>query len=193
MAATPRLVVYYTAHGYNGGSKTVSCSFHFNGGMPADNAHFVTFSDAVVADLRSCMSVGEAVVETKCYPAGSNIAAFTKSYAGATGSISNAGKTQAPAFCCAVIRWATAARTSKNHPIYLFNYFHGVFMNGQLPPDNDVVESSQLSALQAFAQTWWNTGYSDGTNTYTRAGPNGASAVSRTVDSNITDHDLTPR
>jgi hypothetical protein len=71
------------------------------------------------------------------------------------------------------MRFTTDARSVKNHPVYLFNYIHCVPTAGATSPDSP---SSGLTST-------WNTraailvaGYSDGTLTRKRAGPNGAVA-----------------
>jgi hypothetical protein len=76
------------------------------------------------------------------------------------------------------VRYSTTARSAKNHPIYLFNYYHGIGSDGSAGVD--VLDASQKAALETYA-TAWMAGFSDGTITAVRAGPNGATATSRLV------------
>jgi len=85
---------------------------------------------------------------------------------------------------CALLRFATTARTSKNHPVYLFNYFHGATANTTTV---SLLAAAQKTAIETYADAWI-AGFSDGTNTYVRSGPNGATAVSRLVDQYLRIH-----
>lgn len=192
MAATPSILVKYTVNGFEGGSKVVTNRYHFSGGVPADSAHWETFTDLVVTNFKATLGSSSTITEVNGYDASTDVAVFTKTYTTA-GTISESGKTRTPAFCCALLRWATTARTTKNHPVYLFSYIHGIFQNSQLAPGCDEVESSQYTALGVYSDYWCLTGFSDGTNTYFRAGPNGATGVSSTVNLYIGVHDLSPR
>jgi hypothetical protein len=53
----------------------------------------------------------------------------------------------------------------------------------------DGVYATQLSALQAYAASWL-AGFSDGTITAVRAGPNGASATGSVVERYLTHRDF---
>jgi len=117
------------------------------------------------------------IVKGVAYAAGSDLPVHEKVYTTVgTGSFSLWVDT--PGDCAAVVRYATTARSAKNHPIYLFNYYHGCGSDGSAGVD--VLDSSQKAALETYA-TAWMTGFSDGTITAVRAGPNGATATSRLV------------
>jgi hypothetical protein len=72
------------------------------------------------------------------------------------------------------MRWTTSARTSKNHPVYLFNYFHGLRRNSG--GDINEINTTQITAFNTYCSAWV-TGFSDGTITAVRAGPNGATGA----------------
>jgi hypothetical protein len=91
------------------------------------------------------------------------------------------------------MRWETAARTSKNHPIYLFNYVHGMLAEGTSGANADKPFATIKTNLDAIGAKWIGAGYSDGTNTYKRAGPNGANGTSYLTATYLIDHDLSPR
>lgn len=126
------------------------------------------------------------IVSTTGYAAGSEIPVFTKTYSTA-GTFSGLGL-PSPGDAAGLIRYATTARTSKNHPIYLFNYYHGVGANSSTTPDT--MNSTMVTAYQTYAGVWVGAGFSDGTNSYNRAGPNGATATGYIVEPYITHRDL---
>lgn len=134
----------------------------------------------MVAAEANALSSRTEILEAIYYVAGSDLPVGSKSYttAGALGI--SGGTSFAPPDCAAVVRYATTARTSKNHPIYLFNYYHTPIQVSVSGSNDGALASGMVSALQTYA-TAWITGFSDGTNTYVRAGPNGATATSRSV------------
>jgi len=52
-----------------------------------------------------------------------------------------------------------------------------------------VISAQWKTLLETYA-TAWISGFSDGANTYNRAGPNGAAAVARTVSGFLTHRDF---
>lgn len=114
------------------------------------------------------------IVGATGYNAGSDLPIWSTSYSLAGTWTPTANAVLLPGDCCFLGKWTTAARTSKNHPVYLFSYWHGVYGNTSLPADQ--VDSGQRGVFDNYMNSW-TSGFSDGTNTYNRAGPNGASAV----------------
>jgi len=183
--ATPSLKVV-KAFTFQGSIKAYSNRYHFNGGTPADNTHWTTLADAVVAAEKAMHEGGVEITDVWGYAAGSDVPVFHKTYTQfGTGSFASAAGTQG--FSAALVRYSTTARTSKNHPIYLFNYYHGVATGGF--SDNDHLNAAQKTAIETYAAAWIS-GFSDGTNTLVRAGPNGATATSRFVDPYLTHRDF---
>jgi hypothetical protein len=72
-------------------------------------------------------------------------------------------------------------------PIYLFNYYHGVYIDSVLGVDNWA--ATQLAAAQTYANAWI-AGFSDGTTSYNRAGPNGATATAALAETLLTHRDF---
>lgn len=184
MAPTPsvRIIKDFT---YKGTTQRWSNRYHFNGGVPADNTAWNTLFDAIVDAEKSAIGSDSEIVEAVGYLAGATVAAHSKTYI-TPGEFTGGEGSRAPGDCAALVRYPTAARTSKNHPIYLFNYYHDVTID---IGDRDAVSSAYISALEDYADLWL-AGFSDGTHTCVRAGPNGADATARAVNPFITHRDF---
>jgi hypothetical protein len=185
MANADILVVVKSTSPYLGSTKVWSNDYHANGGVPATNTAWDTLFDAIVAAQKACMVTDQHIVEAIGYVGTSTISVHSKAYTTA-GTLSVSGGNACPIDTAALLRWSTAARTSKGHPIYLFNYFHGVRSDSS---DRDVLHTTQRTAIDTYA-TAWLAGFSDGTNSYVRAGPRGANATARLTKTLLTHRDF---
>ena len=171
---------------YKGGVKVWSNRYHFNGGTPADTAHWNTLFDNIVNAEKAVHTTFTTITEAFGYGAGSDVPLASKTYT-TVGTYAGTG-IFVPLEVAAIIRWSTTARTSKNHPVYLFSYMHNV-MRDDSSTDNEKLEPDMKTALETFG-TAWISGFSDGVNTYVRAGPNGATGTSRLVPDFLTHRDF---
>lgn len=185
MAATPSVVIKYTVPRL-GGTATVSNRYHFNGGTPADATHWHTLFDNIVAAFKATQTAAVTITEAIGYPAGSNVASASKTYS-TTGTYAPTAALPAPSDCCALIRFSTAARSTKNHPVYLFDYIRHCTINDSGSPE--VLKSDYVTALDTYAAAWIS-GFSDGSITAVRAGPNGATATGYLVDTYVRHRDF---
>jgi hypothetical protein len=142
--------------------------------------------DAIVAAEKAIFPSSCTIVECVGYAAGSDVPVSSKTYSTAgTGSF---GGQNNPLEAVALLRWSTNARSSKNHPIYLFNYFHQS-RSVATGTDWDKLDPTQRTAIGTYAAAWI-TGFSDGSITAVRAGPNGVTASAGFVEEYVTHRDF---
>lgn len=170
MADTPSLkvTVQFTR---DGELRRWSNRYHFSGGVPADSAHWTTLADAVTTALQIPLPPSNEIVEATGYLAGSDLPVFSKAYSAAGGLVLSGAAYEGPGDSAYLMKWSTDVRSSKNHPVFLFNYMHGVVLDGAGAAGQ--IWTDQRSRVNDF-QHAWDTGFSDGTNTLHRAGPHGA-------------------
>jgi hypothetical protein len=171
---------------WRGGTRIYSNRYHFTNDAPADAAKWLAFSDAVVNAEKLCLSDQTVIVATHGYAAGSDVPVYSKTYT-TGGSVTTASLARQAGEVAATIRWSTADRTPKNHPIYLFNYYHAVVANATTTPDT--LLTAMATAMTTYG-TAWVTGFSDGSVTHKRCGPNGHTATGVLVPTLLTHRDF---
>jgi hypothetical protein len=176
---------------YRGVVRNFSNRYYFGTHLPPDPTHWTTLSDNIVtaekAIYPTLANSGAKIIETFGYQGGSEVPVFTKTYTTdgtltITSGIPSAGDT------AALVRWSTPDRSTKNHPIYCFNYYHGVFAVSGLVTA-DTFNAGQRTALQTYAAAWI-TGFSDGTTTVNRSRPSGNLCTGSLVEPLLTHRDL---
>jgi hypothetical protein len=176
---------------YRGVVRTFSNRYHIGTAVPADTAHWTTFSDAVVtaekAIYAQLASGGAKIVETFGYAPGSEVPVFSKTYS-TDGTMPLVSDRTTPGDVAALIRYSTPDRSTKNHPVYCFNYYHGA-MADSTATTADNLAANQMAAMSAYASSWI-TGFSDGTTTFHRSRPTGDLVTGAIVKPFLTHRDL---
>lgn len=194
MAADTRNSIVISKEGsYRGGTKRWSNRYHFEGDLPSDDAAWEAFAALIIASEKTCFTSDLSYVEAKGYDCSTasltnphGDAVWVKSYATPGTLVPAAGDNFAPGDCASLIRYGTDARSSRNHPVYLMNYFHNTLIEASTA---DTLAADQKTALEAYADDWL-TGFAcDGTNRE-RCGPRGAVATSRYVHPYIRHRDF---
>lgn len=170
MAVTPSVKIEktFTAKGV---TRHWSNRYHFNGGTPADATHWHTLMDNVVAAEKLVLPTTHTIVSAVGYNAGSDLPIASKTYSTAGTHTLSGSDVWMPDVAVYLMRWSTTARTSKNHPVYLFSYFHGV--ERLVSGDINEIFTGQITKYNTYCSAWVS-GFSDGALTLVRAGPNGA-------------------
>jgi hypothetical protein len=190
MAATSsiRIVKTFT---YRGALREFSNRYHMGTAVPPDSTHWNTLADAVTAAEKAIFASpangGATIVQAVGYAPGSEVPVFTKTYALA-GTGAFAGPVLIPGDCAALVRYSTPDRSTKNHPIYCFNYYHAI-QAAVTAGSADTLNAAQASAMQTYANAWI-TGFSDGTTSFKRSRPSGDLCTAALVETLITHRDL---
>nr|CRY96798.1 hypothetical protein [uncultured prokaryote] len=187
MAAAPSVLLKKTMS-FKGGSRFFTNRYHFLGGTPADATHWHTLMDAVVTAEKAIYNGSVTIVEAIGYAAGSDVPVASKVYSTAGTLTPLAGSSDTPGEVAALVRYSTAERTTKNHPIYLFNYYHRVHVLASTGFP-DTLDGTTKAAMASYAGSWIS-GFSDGTITATRCGPNGQAATGSVVEEYVTHRDF---
>jgi hypothetical protein len=187
MAVTPSIKVV-KSFAFKGGTRQWSNRYAFTGGTPPDNTHWTTLSDAVVNAEKAIYTSGVTIVGTVGYAAGSDVPVFSKTYTTTgTGSFGAAAR-EAPGECANLVRYSTAARSTKNHPIYAYSYYHAVIFDPTTAVDKPI--AAQRTAIGTYASSWI-TGFSDGGSvTAVRSTPAGHTATGYLAEEYITHRDF---
>ncbi len=178
---------------YRGGDREFSNRYHFEGDVPPDAAHWQTFADNIVAEEKLALIDTVTIVLATGYDSASATstnphgnAVWSAPYSDAGTHSPGTGEEPAPGDCAAMVRYSTPARSSKNHPVYLFNWYHGVLLpNG----GGDNLTTGQKNLLDEYAEDWV-AGFSDGAENHERCGPRGAVALAGSTNGYVRHRDF---
>lgn len=153
--------------------------YYFDGVAPADSAAWTALADALTALEKACFYNTCSIIGAHGIGPGSELPVFNKVYS-LSGTLSIGTSAQTPGDCAVMLRQATNKRSSKNHVVYVFSYFHQAFaVNAGTNVDS--VATVQKNAVQALGDAW-NVGITAGGRTYQRTTPDGHAVVGAAVD-----------
>lgn len=186
-------IVIYKEGDYRGGTKRWSNRYHFEGDLPSDDSAWEAFADAIVAEEKLIYTDDTTIVEAVGYDADSATstnphgdAVWTKSYTTAGTGGPWATSQASPGDAASLVRYSTAARSSKNHPVYLMNYYHGCWADAGA---SDNLNAALKVQLEEYAEDWVAGFTCDGT-ARERCGPHGAVATGYRVDPYVRHRDF---
>jgi hypothetical protein len=162
---------------YRGSLEEWSNTYHFTNDAPTTQGRWQTFADAVIAAEKAAHISAVRIIRVTGHKAGVKPRDFFHDYLALGTQVAGtlaiaAANDPNPGDVAAWVRWATDQFTTKGKPIFLRSYMHCV-CSGNTQATCDTLQTTQKTAFETYA-TAWNTGFSDGTTTHARSGPNGA-------------------
>lgn len=171
---------------YRGSAKTWSNRYYLRDALVGSARTQAV--DAVVNAEKAILPSFTTIVRGEYLVAGSDVPVVDNTYT-TTGTFVTTGLDPTPGDCATIIRYATTQKSKKNHPIFLFNYYHNAFYDPAVSADT--VAASLVTAMNTYGQLWVSgLTYGGGAGVIVRSGPRGAVAQSRIVEPSISHRDF---
>jgi len=160
--------------------------YFFHGGVPSSSANWYALMDAITNIEKTMFDAATSIISATGYEAGSDVPVASKSYS-LTGTLASTGVTT-PGECAVLLRMATDGRSTKNHPIFCFSYYHGA-KRVSTSDHQDEVATDQKTAVGVLGAGWIS-GITAGGITAVRCSPAGHSCTGYLVERFITHRDF---
>ncbi len=182
----PSIRVVKTSN-YKGGTRTWSNRYFFTGDDPTGDAAWLALKVLIEPWEKPLIYPASHITEYIGYNAGSDVPVWSLGVSVAGTATYGDSAIAAPLEVCALTRFTTSQRTTKNHPIYLFKYRHNVA--NALGTNRELLHTDVKANISDYDQHWVD-GFAVDSTTRHICGPFGAVGLTRLVELETTHRDF---